>query len=80
MLADHFQKTFQVALLASTHLDTRRSLLQAVLYELNRPYRGMDEGELRLSLVDYITLNDDCARRRASARRRGPSSAAAVAG
>ena len=60
VLADHFEKTFQVALLASTHLDTRRSLLQAILYELNLPYRGMDEGELRLSLVDYITLNDDC--------------------
>ena len=60
VLADHFQETFQVALLASTHLDTRRSLLQAILYELNRPYRGMDEGELRLSLVDYITLDDDC--------------------
>ena len=62
VLAEQFQKTFQVALLASTHLDTRRSLLQAILYELNRPYRGMDEGELRLSLVDYITLNDDCGR------------------
>ncbi len=60
VLADHFQQTFQVALLASTHLDTRRSLLQAMLYELNRPYRGMDEGELRLSLVDYITLDEDC--------------------
>ncbi len=59
-LAEQFQKTFQVALLASTHLDTRRSLLQAILYELSRPYRGMDEGELRLSLVDYITLSDDC--------------------
>ena len=62
VLAEQFQKTFQVALLASTHLDTRRSLLQAILYELNRPYRGMDEGELRLSLVDYVTLNDDCSR------------------
>jgi type II secretory pathway predicted ATPase ExeA len=61
VLADHFQQRFQVALLASTHLDTRRSLLQASLYELNRPYRGMDEGELRLALVDYIMLNDDCA-------------------
>jgi type II secretory pathway predicted ATPase ExeA len=59
VLAENFQKRFQVALLASTHLDTRRSLLQAVLYKLNRPYRGMDEGELRLSLVDYLTLNDD---------------------
>jgi type II secretory pathway predicted ATPase ExeA len=62
VLAEQFQSAFQVALLASTHLDTRRSLLQAMLYELNRPYRGMDEGELRLSLVDYITLNDDCGR------------------
>jgi len=62
VVAERFEKTFQVALLASTHLDTRRSLLQAILYELNRPYRGMDEGELRLSLVDYITLNDDCDR------------------
>ncbi len=61
VLAESFQKRLQVALLASTHLDTRRSLLQAVLYELNRPYRGMDEGELRLSLVDYVTLNDDTA-------------------
>jgi type II secretory pathway predicted ATPase ExeA len=60
VLGDHFQDKLQVALLASTHLDTRRSLLQAILYELNRPYRGMDEGELRLSLVDYITLSDDC--------------------
>jgi type II secretory pathway predicted ATPase ExeA len=62
VLARQFQKTLQVALLASTHLDTRRSLLQAILYELNRPYRGMDEGELRLTLVDYITLSDDCSR------------------
>jgi len=31
VLAENFQKRFQVALLASAHLDTRRSLLQAVL-------------------------------------------------
>ncbi len=62
VLAEQFLKTFQVVLLPSTHLDTRRSLLQAILYELSRPYRGMDEGELRLSLIDYITLSDDCNR------------------
>jgi type II secretory pathway predicted ATPase ExeA len=61
VLAEYFQTKHQVALLASTHLDTRRSLLQAMLYELNRPYRGMDEGELRLALVDYLTLSDDTA-------------------
>jgi type II secretory pathway predicted ATPase ExeA len=62
LLAEQFRSTFQVALLASTHLDTRRSLLQAILYELSRPYRGMDEGELRLSLVDYISLSSECSR------------------
>jgi hypothetical protein len=36
--------------------------LQAILYTFRQPYRGMDEGELRLSLVDYITLSDDCGR------------------
>ncbi len=30
-------------------------LFQAILYELGRPYRGMDEGELRLATVDYLT-------------------------
>jgi hypothetical protein len=27
---------------------------------LGQPYRGMDEGELRLALVDSLTLGDDC--------------------
>jgi type II secretory pathway predicted ATPase ExeA len=62
LLAEQFARKFQVALLASTHLDTRRSLLQAILYELNRPYRGMDESDLRLSLVDYISLSSECSR------------------
>jgi hypothetical protein len=31
-------------------------LFQAILYKLNQPYRGMDEGELRIALVDYLTL------------------------
>lgn len=56
LLADHFrQKQFQVALLASARLHTRRSLLQNILFELNLPYRGMDDEELRLSLIDHLT-------------------------
>ena len=53
-LAEQFQKPFLVALLASGRLSSRRSLFQAILYELGQPYRGMDEGELRLALVDYL--------------------------
>src|SRR5207244_2142982 len=30
------------------------ALLQNILFELKLPYRDMDEGELRLSLVDHL--------------------------
>ena len=33
---------------------SRRALLQNVLFELHLPYRGMEEGELRLSLIDHL--------------------------
>ncbi|HUE74285.1 MAG TPA: AAA family ATPase [Pirellulaceae bacterium] len=56
ILADHFrQRQFQVALLTSARLASRRSLLQNILFELGLPYRGMDDEELRLSLIDHLT-------------------------
>ena len=60
LLAEQFKGTFQVALLSSGRMTTRRGLLQAILYELGQPYRGMDEGELRLSLAEHLTLGDKC--------------------
>jgi len=60
MLADQFRDAFKVALLSSGRLSTRRNLLQVILYELGRPYRKMDEGELRLALIDYLTADEDC--------------------
>ncbi len=60
MLAEQLQASFQVALLSCGRMSTRRALLQAILFELGRPYRDMDEGELRLALVDYVTADDDC--------------------
>lgn len=54
-LAQRFRGTFNVALLANSHLPSRRALLQAILFELGLPYRGLDEGELRLSLIDHIS-------------------------
>jgi type II secretory pathway predicted ATPase ExeA len=54
MLAEEFKDRFCVALLSSGRLGTRQALLQAILYELHRPYRGMDEGELRLLLLDHL--------------------------
>jgi type II secretory pathway predicted ATPase ExeA len=54
ILASHFRGRFQVAHLAGARLCTRRALLQNILFELKLPYRDLDEGELRLSLVDHL--------------------------
>lgn len=54
LLAEQFRHTFAVALLANTKLCTRRALLQSILFELDLPYRDLDEGELRLSLIDFL--------------------------
>ena len=58
-LAADFGNTFQVATLASARLCSRRALLQNILFELGRPYRGLAEGELRLDLIEHVrTLKD----------------------
>src|SRR5262245_12188287 len=54
-LAREFASQFATVLLASGRLCTRRALLQAILFELGQPYRGLEEGELRLSLMDYLS-------------------------
>jgi type II secretory pathway predicted ATPase ExeA len=53
-LADAWRKSFEIILLNSSKLCTRRALLQSLLFELRMPYRDMSEGELRLSLMDRI--------------------------
>ncbi|MEO8493594.1 MAG: AAA family ATPase [Planctomycetota bacterium] len=59
-LAARFQETFQVAMLSSTRILTRKALLQNILFELALPYRNMEEGELRLSLLDHLQPNEVC--------------------
>jgi len=54
LLAAHFRGKLQVAYLSGARLATRRALLQNILFELKLPYRDLDEGELRLSLVDHL--------------------------
>lgn len=60
VLVEQFRDAFETVHLSSGRLSTRRALLQAILFGLGQPYRGMDEGELRLALVDYLTLGDKC--------------------
>lgn len=54
LLAQHFRGRFLVAMLNSARLATRRALLQNILFELRLPYRDLDDGELRLSLIDHL--------------------------
>jgi type II secretory pathway predicted ATPase ExeA len=54
VLAEHFHGRFQVAHLVGARLCSRRALLQNILFELKLPFRDLDEGELRLSLVDHL--------------------------
>jgi type II secretory pathway predicted ATPase ExeA len=60
VLAEQFQQQLCVVLLCNARLSSPRALLQAILYELGRPYREQDENELRLSLVDFLMSSDYC--------------------
>ncbi len=53
-LAQDLQKSFRVLLLSGGGLSGRRELWQTFLFGLGQPYRGMEEGELRLALVEYL--------------------------
>jgi type II secretory pathway predicted ATPase ExeA len=59
-LAEQFRDRFRTAVLSKGQFTTRRAILQAILYEFQQPYREMDEGELRLALVEYITRSEEC--------------------
>jgi type II secretory pathway predicted ATPase ExeA len=54
LLAEAFGDRFAVVLLAGGRLKSSRAMLQAILYELGLPYRDLNEGELRLSLLDFL--------------------------
>jgi type II secretory pathway predicted ATPase ExeA len=60
LVAQHFRSRFHVALLTSTGVCSRRSLLQNILFELNLPYRGLEEGDLRLALFDHLQPSREC--------------------
>ncbi len=59
LLAERFNGPFAVALLAGGRLKSCQAMLQAILYELGVPCRGLDEGELRLALMDYLEPKPD---------------------
>lgn len=48
----------EVMMPAVGRIPSRKALFQAVLFELRRPFQGMDEGELRLALMDDLLSKD----------------------
>ncbi|MFM8635890.1 MAG: ExeA family protein, partial [Planctomycetia bacterium] len=53
-LAEHLRDDFDVTLLSGARICTRRALWQSILAEIGEPYRGLDEGELRIGIVERI--------------------------
>jgi len=54
VLAEHFSGQLTPLLLANLRLTTCKELLQALLYQLGAPHLRLQEGELRLSLIDHL--------------------------
>ncbi len=54
VVAQQFRDQLRPVTLASGQLCTRRALLQMILFQLDLPYREMDESELRLTLLNYL--------------------------
>ncbi len=54
VVAAQFAEQLRAVTVVGGQLCTRRALLQMVLFQLDLPYRDMDESELRLSLLAYL--------------------------
>lgn len=63
VLAEQFRDLRDAIPLSGAQICTRRALWQTILFQLDLPYRGMDEGELRLSLKEYLEPGDQSPRR-----------------
>ncbi len=59
LVASQLQDSYRIVSLSCGMISTRRAFFQAFLHSLDQPYRGLDEGELRLSLFDYLDTNKE---------------------
>jgi len=53
-VAESVGEDFAVALLSGARICTRRALWQSILAAIGEPYRGIEEGELRICVVERI--------------------------
>lgn len=61
VIADDVYGRFDLVKLHASGLCSRRALLQSILFELQMPYRGLSEGELRMSIMDRLTPSPETA-------------------
>ncbi len=61
VIANDVYGRFDVVKLHSSGLCSRRALLQSILFELQLPYRGLSEGELRMSIMDRLSPSPETA-------------------
>lgn len=54
VLARQYRGKMTTVLLAGAQLCTRRALQQSILFQLGLPYRQLEEGDLRLSLLEFL--------------------------
>nr|NIP86718.1 DUF853 family protein [Planctomycetales bacterium] len=59
VLAEQFRDSMIPVLLNNICVKSRKDLLQAILFEVNLPYQNRYEGELRLSLIDFLSPGND---------------------
>ena len=60
VLQERYRNFYRVVNLACSTTATRADMLQNILFELDRPYQGMNEGELRLALMDFLKPSEKC--------------------
>ncbi len=61
VIAEDVFGRFDIVKLHASGLCSRRALLQSILFELQLPYRGMSEGELRMSIMDRLSPSPETA-------------------
>ena len=60
LLADGYSGHFQVVTIPCARTDTRKDLLQNILFQIGQSYRELSESELRLELADYLRPGPHC--------------------
>jgi len=62
VLAEQFRGKFHIALLDAAGVESRRALLQSILFGLGLPYKEQQDADLHLSLISHLTGSNPQAR------------------